>query len=658
MCRRLTSVVCLISPVLFVLSLSAQSGTVRYIYDELGRLAGVIDTNGDAAAYHYDPVGNLLSISRSTSSQVKIIEFTPNGGPIGQTVSIYGTGFSATAGQNTVTFNGTTASVTSASTTSLVVTVPSGATTGIISITSPNGSANSSTSFVVATSSAPTITSFSPTVGAIGTTVTVSGTNFDTLAQNRLAVNRTRAHLSSATSTSLQTAVPALAASGRFTVTTLNGTATSTDDFFIPPSPYVASDVAATGRLTAGTASNLSINTASKIGLVVFDGTAGQRISLKVVPGPVSDMALHRPDQTVLSTHSTGIFTSLMEPPLLPATGTYQFMVDPTGSTTGTHALTLYEVPADIAGTITPGGSAVTVSTTVPGQNAKHTFTGAVNDRISLLISGGPGGAVSLLKPDTTTLGSLSIGFFSSFLDTTVLPASGTYSLFTNYDQANTGSVTLTLYSVPADVSGSITPGGSSVNVGITTPGQNGLLTFSGTSGDRVSLNVSSGPSGTVTLRRPDNSQQAFVYTGFLGPFMEPQTLASTGTYSITVDPENAATGTLTFSLYNVPADTTGSVTIGGSAVGVTLGTPGQNGTLTFSGTASQQVTVHMTSNTMGVPTIRLLKPDGSQLTSGFSSFSNFDLSTQTLPVTGTYTIVIDPDGAATGSINVSVSTP
>jgi YD repeat-containing protein len=73
------STLSLLAPIVCALSLTAQGGTVRYIYDELGRLVGVVDTNGDAAAYHYDPVGNLLSITRSTSTQVAIIEFGWNG---------------------------------------------------------------------------------------------------------------------------------------------------------------------------------------------------------------------------------------------------------------------------------------------------------------------------------------------------------------------------------------------------------------------------------------------------------------------------------------------------------------------------------------------------------------------------------------------------
>ena len=56
MLRGPRAAISLLSSLLLAATLAAQSGTVRYIYDELGRLVGVIDTNGDAAAYHYDAV--------------------------------------------------------------------------------------------------------------------------------------------------------------------------------------------------------------------------------------------------------------------------------------------------------------------------------------------------------------------------------------------------------------------------------------------------------------------------------------------------------------------------------------------------------------------------------------------------------------------------
>ena len=43
-------------------------------------------------------------------------------------------------------------------------------------------------------------------------------------------------------------------------------------------------------------------------------------------------------------------------------------------------------------------------------------------------------------------------------------------------------------------------------------------------------------------------------------------TLAQTGTYTISIDPQSNATGSAQFTLYDVPADTTGSISIGGPA--------------------------------------------------------------------------------------------
>ncbi len=103
---------------------------VQYIYDDLNRLVGVVDPSGEVAQYSYDAAGNLLAITWSSSSQVSIIDFSPRSGPVGTTVTITGTGFSATPEQNTITFNGVAALVNFATTTQLVTAVPSGATTG------------------------------------------------------------------------------------------------------------------------------------------------------------------------------------------------------------------------------------------------------------------------------------------------------------------------------------------------------------------------------------------------------------------------------------------------------------------------------------------------------------------------------------------------
>ncbi|HEU4835218.1 MAG TPA: hypothetical protein VFS90_12405, partial [Pyrinomonadaceae bacterium] len=78
----------------------------------------------------------------------------------------------------------------------------------------------------------------------------------------------------------------------------------------------------------------------------------------------------------------------------------------------------------------------------------------------------------------------------------------------------------------------------------------------------------------------------------------------------------------------------------------------------TFTGTSGQQATVRVTSNTMGTVRVTLFKPDGTQMTTTFTSAASFNLATQSLTTTGTYTIKIDPDSSNTGSMSRSVTNP
>jgi YD repeat-containing protein len=536
--------------------LHAQGSGVTYVYDETGRLVGVINAAGDAATYSYDAVGNLLSIARHSSGAVSIIEFTPNLGSVGTSVVIQGIGFSTTPASNTVTFNGVTASVSAAAATQLTVTVPSGATTGTIGVTSPSGSTTSATSFTVGASNAPTITSFTPTTATAGTAITISGTNFTTTLQNnRLKLNLTPTYaLSGTTSTSLSTTVPSAAGSGRITVATPNGTVISTADLFVPPSPYVATDVQYTNRMAYGDSRSVAITTSGKIGLVVFDAPAGRRTSVKAVPGPNSDVSVAGPSGTGLASRATGISTVLVEPGQLPTAGTYTVRVDPVLTATGTVTITLYEVPADVTGTFT--------------------LSSAGNQKTAV----------------------------------------------------------------------------------ITTPGQNARFTFAGTTGQRIALSLS-GPNGTVSIRNASDTSLASASPGIFGSFIEPVTLATTETHSVFADALEEKTGTYTLTLYDVPADSTGTMTINGGTVVMPL-TPGQNGSRTFNGTNGQQVTVRITNNIANT-VVTLLRPDGTSMTSSSSIWSSFNLAQQTLPVTGTYTVTVNPPGTNSGAnFTLAVTNP
>src|SRR5206468_9657003 len=104
-----------------------------------------------------------------------ITSLTPASGPVATPITIAGTGFGATQGASGVTFNGTTATPTSWSATSIAVPVPAGATTGTVVVT-VGGLASNGSAFTVTVP--PTITSLSPTSGPVATAVTIAGTGF------------------------------------------------------------------------------------------------------------------------------------------------------------------------------------------------------------------------------------------------------------------------------------------------------------------------------------------------------------------------------------------------------------------------------------------------------------------------------------------------
>jgi YD repeat-containing protein len=628
---------------------------ITYIYDELGRLVGAVDPNGETVRYGYDAVGNLTSVSRQSSSQVSVVEFSPNGGAVGATVVIYGTGFSGTPGQNAVTFNGTAATVTSSTSTRIVTSVPAGATTGFIAVTTPAGTATSAAPFMVGNPTAPTLTGFTPNVGSAGTAVTITGTNFQTTpSSNRVTFNGVRASVSSATATSLVATVPAGASSGPLAVITPEGKAVSASDFYVPPPGYTGADVESTGRIPFNVDKTVNITAGGKVAMLLFDGKAGQRITLNMGGGSMgwALVSIINPDGSYLISPSWIVGGGFFGPNVLPADGTYTIVVDPENANTGSLTLHLYDVPPDSVSTTTPGGPDVVVTNTVPGQNARLTFVGAAGQRVTLNMGSGSMGwaLVSISNPDGSYLIGPSWIVGGGFFGPVTLPAAGTYTILVDPENANTGSLTLHLYDVPPDASATITPGGPSVTLTTTTPGQNAKFTFSGTAGQRISLGGGwTAGWALASIINPDGTNLINPSWGAGGIYFDVRTLPATGTYTIFIDPENANTGNITLTLYDVPADPTAVITPGGPAVSVTTTMPGQNATLTFSGSANRRITL-TAGGSMGWALYSVVKPDGSYLIGPSWGAGGIYFDATVLPLDGVYTIVIDPENGNTGS--------
>ena len=245
-----------------------------------------------------------------------ITGFSPGSGTIGTTVTVTGANFSTTPSANSVTFNGAAATVSAATTTSLTVAVPIGATTGPISVTVGGQTATSSTNFTV-TQPAPTITGFSPGSGPVGTAVSITGTNFSTTpaANGVTFFNNVAATVSAATTTSLTVTVPGGAATGVIKVTVGGQTATSSNNFTVTtvPPPTITSvspSSACVGTAVAITGTNFGATAAADT--VSFNGTpaivnSGNSTSISTtVPGGATSGTL---TVTVGGQSATGTFT-------------------------------------------------------------------------------------------------------------------------------------------------------------------------------------------------------------------------------------------------------------------------------------------------------------------------------------------------------------
>ena len=105
-----------------------------------------------------------------------------------------------------------------------------------------------------------------------------------------------------------------------------------------------------------------------------------------------------------------------------------------------------------------------------------------------------------------------------------------------------------------------------------------------------------------------------------------------------------------------MPPDASGSITIGGSSVLTTITTPGQNARITFAGRAGQHVTLQLSGVSVLISYVTILKPDGTALTPSTLVTTSGRTITADLSSDGTYAITIDPLGAETGMMTLTLS--
>lgn len=225
-----------------------------------------------------DSQGNLIiadhgntevrKVARGAWTAPSITSLSPTSGVYGTQVTITGSYFGSTQGTSYVTFNGTIGTPITWSDTSIVVPVPSGATTGPVAVT-VGGLVSNGLNFYFP----PQISSLVPSNGPTGTSAIISGSNFGTTqGTSTVTFNGVTATPSSWSNTSITVTVPSGVTTGPVIVTA-GGVASNGVTFTV--SPAINSLTPTSGPVgTSVTITGTSFGATQGTSTVSFNGLA------------------------------------------------------------------------------------------------------------------------------------------------------------------------------------------------------------------------------------------------------------------------------------------------------------------------------------------------------------------------------------------------
>jgi hypothetical protein len=353
----------------------------------------VNSTNQIVATVPPGASSGVVSVSNPAGTSVggtfyfppQITSFTPGGGTPGTSVTIIGNNFSIT---NQVDFNGVGVGFSIQNDNRILTSVPGGATTGVLHVTTAAGTTASLTPFYVG--APPSISDFTPTGGPSGTTVIIHGANFDNL--TGVAFNGVSVPFHVLNSGSLSAVVPGNTSTGPISATNPAGTGTSIDNFYVGAPPTVRAFTPSNGP--AGTAVTLKGTGFLNATRVRFGGVDATSFSSSVdsvlvatvpaaaVTGPIN---VTNPAGSGASATSFGVGPRLtsLTPPSVPASAATGSIITLTGDHltgaydvrfNGTLASFVVDLDTQITAFIPPGATTGPVTVTTPQGTATSPF--------------------------------------------------------------------------------------------------------------------------------------------------------------------------------------------------------------------------------------------------------------------------------------------
>jgi hypothetical protein len=477
------------------------------------------------------PAGTAISPTSLLVPAPALTTLSPSAGPLGSSVAIAGSGLFDVS---QVTFNGTAAPgfMVNAMGTSLTVTVPAGATTGPVLVTTPNGISNGLT-FTVG----PTITNLTPAFGGPGTQVTIAGSNFAGATQVTFNGTVAPGFIVNATGTSLTVAAPAGVTTGPVLVT---ATGTASNGVLYTAAPIITAFTPTSGLIgTNVTIRGTDLNQPTR---VLFNG-----ISATFAAISATELAAFVPLGTttgpvqVVTTHGSGTSTTNFTVPapvltaVTPAAAAVGNTITLTGTNLlGTTGLTFGGVAAS-GFTVNAAGTGLTVAVPAGATGGPLVLTAPHGSSNSLAFAVLP--AITDVTPATAVVGTQVTITGTTFRGATQVSFNGIAAAFTLVSPtqltavvpvgATTGALRVTTaagasaaytYAVPPTVV-QLTPAANSLNV---LPGTGVTANFSRA--------VSTATAGWTGLRLFGSQSLGLL----------PSTYAGGGTSTVSVTPTQA----------------------------------------------------------------------------------------------------------------------
>jgi hypothetical protein len=296
----------------------------------------------------------------------------------------------------------------------------------------------------------------------------------------------------------------------------------------------------------------------------------------------------------------------------------------------------------------TPDGESVRAATTLSGQTARVMFPGQADQRVSIELRGS--GYIGLLSaslrdPAGNVLAEQQRCSFEftdvCFVEPVVLPSDGTYALVIDPVDDAVGPVSVRVFDSPEIPPVSAAMDGAKHSVTIAKPGQNAGLTFSAKAGDRMSVVFTDDDGLPLRLQKPNGDAVPMGYPMSESDgdgFYEPAVLPDDGQYTLWVDPQYSATGSVTLQLYEVPEDASARIEPDADPVTIRTVTPGQSATLTFAGQAGQRLTLQLSDATRTLGGVSVHRPGGYYLDDIYCA-TDCTLILPQLPETGDYRV-------------------